>query len=287
MTDTDVAESQMTEGSAPPPDVEARARAQGWRPENEYRPKDGGRPWVDAKTFLEAADEFMPVARERNRQLETKLTESQTELRSLRGEVGELKQVLTDFREFASLGEERAYKKALRELTDRRDVAVQHADMEAFRQADSEIAELNKTARTAPAAETKPAPTAQTQTPSVDPVVASWVSENPWFNDDIVLHNLAKGLDADYLKSKPGLSASARLTAVKAEVQRRYPEKFENPLRDTPSSVAAPRGTPPSRAPKHSYENLPPDAKKACDKYVKSIPGYTREEYVKAYEWDD
>lgn len=296
MTDTEILEQPKTETPVPDqpqtPDTEARARAQGWRPKTEYR----GPPerWVDAENFLNASEEFMGVARERNRALESKLSKAHDEITSLNGKVDNLTQVLTDFREFASYGEKRAYDKAIRELTERRNVAVQHADVDAFKAVDAEIAELNKSIQ--PVAEERKAkvevPKAQVETPTAvvpppDPLLLAWIDENPWFNSDGVLNSLARALDTDMERQRPGLARRDRWNAVKAEVQRRFPEKFENPLRENPSSVSAPSGRPAPKAAKHSYENLSPEAKKACDKFVKSIPGYTREEYVKAYDWGD
>jgi hypothetical protein len=41
-------------------------------------------------------------------------------------------------------------------------------------------------------------------------------------------------------------------------------------------------GSPPSPGGK-SYSDLPPDAKAMCDDFVKRVPGFTRDRYVKDY----
>ena len=53
--------------------TEDRARAQGWRPKDEYN----GNPdrWVDAEAFVKRGEEELPVVRERNRHLESRVTE--------------------------------------------------------------------------------------------------------------------------------------------------------------------------------------------------------------------
>lgn len=271
------------QGAQSVPDTEARARIQGWRPKDEFR----GPPekWIDADKFLEVAAEVLPVARQQNKLLEEKLNRSENAVQAMRAELSDVKQVLTDFREFASRGEQRAYERALKDLEAKREVAVQHADTDAFRAVQAEISELEKTAKPKPAAavaERKPVPGAP------DPAITSWISENPWFNSDPDLNLFAKSHDDYLIKAKPGLSVAERLAAVKAKTKAEFPEKFENPLRDAPASVGAPRGGGNNqRAPKRSYENLPPEAKKACDKFVKTIPGFSKDEYVKSYEWDD
>lgn len=259
------------------PDVETRARSQGWRPKEEFN--GSAARWKPADEFLRASETFMPVLQERNRALERRFDRVNSEL-------ADVKQVLSDFREFASKGEERAYNRARADLLAKRDVAVAHADTETFRAVDKEIADLDKSA--APAREIRrETPTQTQQKQQMHPDVEAWVSENRWFNTDQLLNTFAKALDADFEKSRPGLDVGDRLALVKAEVQKRFPDKFENPNREAATSVSAPSGGASRKVAKHSYENLPPEAKKQCDKYLKTIKGYTKEEYVRDYAWSD
>jgi hypothetical protein len=281
---SDTAGAETAEAPAPAgPDTEARARAQGWRPKEEFRgPTE---KWVDADQFLDAADKFMPVARERNRVLEDKLTRQETELRSLKDKLAENTEVLTSFRDFASRGEQRAYERALKELTERRKVAVAHADTEAFEAADAEIIALNKEVK--PTTTAKPVEERRETHPAIDPVITGWIDDNDWFNRDSEMTAYAKSQDQYLHQTKPGLSLKERLAAVKVRTMKEFPDRFENPAREGASTVATPSGGGSQRSSnKRSYENLPPEAKKACDKYVKTIPGFKREEYVANYEWD-
>ncbi len=274
MADADTLEAAPP--AAADPDIEARARVQGWRPKDEYR--GPAERWRPADEFLRAAETVLPVAVERNRLFERKLD-------AVNSELAGVKQVLSEFREFASRGEQRAYERAKAELVAKRDVAVAHADTETFKQVDREISELDKSipARVEPRREAAPPPA-----PENHPAIVTWRSENPWFDRDRILHNLAKGLDEEFQSAHPGLDIAERLGMVKAEVQRRYPEKFANPAREGTNQVSQPNGgNAPRKTPKHSYENLPPDAKKACDKFVKTISGFKVEDYVRDYDWAD
>jgi hypothetical protein len=71
-----------------------------------------------------------------------------------------------------------------------------------------------------------------------------------------------------------------------------HPEKFSNTRREAPSAVGASNGGAPMRKKNDkSYENLPAEAKKACDKLVTQMKShkkpFTREEYVANYEWPE
>lgn len=54
------------------------------------------------------------------------------------------------------------------------------------------------------------------------PVVAAWVRDNPWFNDDPAARAVAAAV-TDRLKSRP---IAEQLEAAEAEVKRRFPEHF-------------------------------------------------------------
>lgn len=267
--------SGAQEAAAAPAEVESVARRMGWRPEEEYAgPKEN---FIPADQFVARVQENIPVLKRTLRDMSARAEKQDREL-------GEMKQVLTDFRDFASRSEARAYDRARGDLLAQREVAVTHADTETFKRVEADIAKLEETAKPRPVdpatARTSPAP----GTP--DPAITSWIEANPWFTTDQELHEAAKGFDAGLLKSKPGLSVAERLAAVKEKIARSYPEKFENPRRDAAAAVSTPSGGNGRRAANaKTYENLPSEAKKACDKFVKTIPGFKREDYVKDYDW--
>ena len=270
MSDTDT-ETQATTA----PEVVERARRLGWRPQEEY---NGRREWVPAEKFIETAENELPVLRENLRRLDNLYTK---DVGSLKNELSEVKQVLTDFREFSTRAEQRAYEKARRELLEKRDVAVAHADTETFKQIDKEIEALDTTVK--PKA---PEPKKEDGLPPPDPAITAWIAENAWFTTDPEMMAYAKAQDQFLMTAKPGMSVADRLAEVKNRTKKEYPDKFGNPKREQASSVAEP-GAPPTRQKKgKSYDDLPADAKAACDKYVKTIPGYKREDYVRDYDWN-
>ena len=78
------------------------------------------------------------------------------------------------------------------------------------------------------------------------------------------------------------------LAETKKRTMNKFPEKFGiNTRREEPASVSTPSGqVTTQRSRKKTYDDLPAEAKSACDKFVKTIPGYTRDKYVAAYDWD-
>jgi hypothetical protein len=274
MTDTTQGQDAGGTPTVAPETIE-RARRLGWRPQEEY---NGRREWVPADKFIETAENELPVLRENLRRLDNLYTK---DVGALKTELTEVKQVLTDFREFATRGEQRAYERARKELEDKRDVAVAHADTESFKAAQKELDELDKTAKP------KPVETA-TEKPKIDvpdPAITSWIGENPWFTTDSEMMAYAKSQDQYLMQTKAGLSIAERLAMVRERTKKEFPDKFGNPRRESASTVAEPGGQ--TAAPKKgkTYADLPPEAKAACDKFVRTIPGFKREDYVKDYDW--
>lgn len=272
MSDTEVVDGG-TQDAGQAPEVVERARRLGWRPQEEY---SGRREWVPAEKFIETAEKELPVLRENLRRLDNTYTK---DVGALKNELSEVKQVLADFREFSTRAEQRAYDKAKRDLEEKRDVAVAHADTETFKVAQRELDELDKTAKPKPVTE----PEKKIDAP--DPAITSWIGDNPWFTTDPEMMAYAKSQDQYLMQTKSGLSIAERLAMVKDRTKKEFPDKFGNPKRELASSVAEPGAQTPPRKKGKSYDDLPPEAKTACDKFVRTIPGYKREDYVKEYDW--
>lgn len=240
--------------------VEERARRMGWRPQDEF--KGDADKWRPAQEFLDRGMNELPVLRDRYKNLEKKFDDTQ--------------KTVAEFVEFARKGEERAYERARKELLEKREAAVAMADTETFKKTEAELAEL----------EPPPSPKVNV-IPAEAAEISSWIEENPWFNADPTMNAMAKTIEAGLFKDKPNMTIADRLQEVKRRVKGAFPEKFENERRTSAPAVSEGSGAPPRRGSGKTYENLPPDAKKACDKFVKTIPGFTREEYCKTYDWSD
>ena len=256
-------------------DTEARARRLGWVPLEDF--KGDPAKHRSAEEFLERGESMLPLLKRDNDRLHDGMTKLERRLE-------EQSRTFAQYVEFATKGEERAYKRALSELEAKRDSAIETADVNAARQAQRQIDELNKDAMQAP----KPVPKPE-EAPQVDPVVQSWISENTWFDKSPSLRAYSVEVFGELERQFPGKSRSELLAETKQKTMDRFPEKFGvNPKREDAGAVATPGAVAHQRRKAgRSYDDLPAEAKKACDKFVKTIPNFTREDYCKNYDWDN
>ena len=234
-------------------EIETEALKQGFNPnyegENKKTPKE----------FLEVAYSHNHVLKERNEKLSTQLDEIQAEMEKQR-------QITQKVVAFGEEQKKKAVEKAIKELNKEKKLAITEGDIERVEEIDKEI-ESHK------------------EEPTSNPEFDTWVSKNPWYNTDIEL-----GLEADvfarqYAETGRFKSNSELYQAVESKIKRTYPEKFQNPKKSEPSEVEVGRPSPTKKS-KKSYEDLPPEARKACDEFV-SEGIMKKEDYVNLYEWED
>lgn len=239
--------------------VEEKARTQGWVPKEEFR----GDPskWRDAKAFVEHGESINGILKERNDHLNR--------------EISEMRQSVKELADFYKQTEQRAYERALKEVDQKRVEAVANADVDAFNAAEKERMEMER-ARFDQMRTTKP---------EEPPEMATFRQNNAWYESDPELTAEADALGVAY--AKQGTSYGKILEKVTERIKVLHPEKFANSRRENASSVdfSSDTGLPKKEKAK-SYANLPADAKAQCDKFVRTIPGFTKERYVADYAWD-
>ncbi|MCR4285083.1 MAG: hypothetical protein NUV97_03520, partial [archaeon] len=74
------------------------------------------------------------------------------------------------------------------------------------------------------------------------------------------------------------------LNKLDEELEKQFPEKFgkrTSPVEGNTSGGGSTRGS----SKKQSFENLPADAKAACDRFIKSGMIKNRDAYVAEYDW--
>lgn len=252
-------------------DVERRARNVGWVPKDEFR-GDPARH-VSAEEFLSRSDSLMPLMRRDNDKLHKRVND-------LEGILKETRDAQKELLEFTSKSEQRAYDRAKAELQARAEAAAANADQAGVRQAMHEMDSLAQPFK--PTAAPPPKPNA-------DPTIQDWISRERWFTTSESLKGYATETFGEIERDHPGMTVDEMLAETKKRTMERFPEKFGiNKNRERPASVATPSGgnTPASQRNGKSYDNLPPEAKQACEKFIKIIPGFTREQYVANYDWE-
>ena len=236
---------------------EEEARAQGWRPQEEY----SGDPerWTDAKTFVEKGEKIAGILKSRVEKLETRLEEAERANR----EFGQYTK--------AQLAKERQ-KSAdkIAQLEAQLAQAITDGDGQAFTKLNNEISQ-----------ERSRAPFEQNVDAAA--LASEWLKNNPWYNADTDLQIYADGL-AERVANE-GYQGKAYYKEITDRVRARFPEKFENPNKKRANGVESAGEIETQDSRPHTYANLPPDAKSACDMFVKQGL-MTKEEYVKAYEWE-
>jgi hypothetical protein len=247
---------------------EAEAKAEGWVPKEAFKGDES--KWVDAETFVKRGEEILPIVNAKNR----KLVET---VDTLKKEIDDLKLGNSQFREFheQTIAREKQQREAaIKELEALRKKAVSDGDGEAFDRAEKRINEL------------RAQPVRTNGHSELNEAQRAWLSENRWYETDHVLRAVADGLSDALARERPELLGKRDfLDELTKRVRAEMPHKFENPNRNrTVVEDAPPRGGGNGKA--RAYENLPADAKVACDRFVRTIPGYTKEKYLADYQWD-
>lgn len=213
-------------GEARPADeIEGRARAQGWVPKEQFR----GDPekWRDADEFVRRGEEELPILRERNRSMERKLQELETQFRSRDGEYERKLANFARMSEMALVNQraqlERSYTQAMLEAGESGDrqryFQLEQDKSQALRQFDKQVYE--------PPQEQPRQTNGAPQLPAhVQTTVENWTQKNEWFNRDAELNAVAQAYHVRLGKEKPGMSLDENLAEVTKYVRQRYPERF-------------------------------------------------------------
>jgi len=237
------------------------AKSMGWVPEDQYRGNKDN--WVDAQAFVDKGMNDLPILRER-----------------VRAQARQLEEVNQDIEQFKKHHEEtaqREYQRAYKDLQERERKTVEEGDTEAWENLQREKATLAQQHN-------------QQQRPAENPILSKWKNDSDWYGKDAEMTQYAESI-SDYVADKAKREGRQNifgtvqfLDEVEAEVKARFPNHFENPNRNEPPAVES-GGRTRRQSGGKSYADLPPEAKNACDRFVRR--GLTtREQYVKDYEWE-
>jgi len=257
---TQEAQTEGTEVEVSEVDEEtlAEAKRQGWVPQSDYNgPEDR---WVDADTFVKKGKEINALLRKDNE--------------FLKREVSEMKTTMMEFKKFHADTEKRAYDRAMLDLRDQKKEAINTGDGDKVLQIDDAIDEL-KQARAIEKVDVRPSN-------QPDPTFVQWNEDNPWFGKDTELTEEANLIGEVIKRKQPTLIGEAFLDEVTKRVKKAYPEKFTNTNRARPSPVEGTTAPKSNQKGGKGYNDLPPEAKQACQKFEKSGL-LSRDQYLKEY----
>ncbi len=263
------------------PQIEKEARIFGWVPKEEFRGSEDD--WVDADVFVKRGKEINPILRKNNELLMKKLEEKAKEIDSIKASVEEFKK----FQKESFERKQAEYEVQIAELKSKKREAIAEGNGDLVVDIDDQIDSLKEAQRDAKeAAKAKPEPeqTAQATIPD-DPELQSWLNRNQWFGTDTEMTDMANGLGASVRKQFPHLTGRDFLDKLDDKIKEYFPQKVlgnkaKGSAVDSSGSV---RGS--GSTGKKSYDNLPADAKEACDRFIKQGWIKSKQEYVDSYDW--
>jgi len=259
---------------APDAEIEARARQMGWHPKSEFNGDDS--KWVDAAEFVRRGEEVLPILRHTNRRLEEQLRTQNAELDKMRGLIAAGQESIAALQEHQAEALQRATEKARRELLAELKAAKRDGDvdreveitdaLDKVRTQESEIAAVREGLKRAPA----PAPASKPEQDTPPPELAAWMADNPWFGNDQRKTQRALGI-AQELRSYPEYD-----TLAPREFYDKVVEVMEQRSGTRSAASKVGNGRPAHAAPASdapTYDNLPAEAKAACDQQAKKLVG--------------
>jgi hypothetical protein len=264
--------------------VAKEARMFGWVPREEFRGSDD--EWVDADVFVKRGKEINPILRKNNETLMKKLDEKSKEIDSIKASVEEFKKFQKESFERKAV----EYQVQIAELKAKKKEAIAEGNGDLVVDIDDQIDEIKEAQREAKdaAKEKEVAEAAAKQNASVpdDPSLQEWLGKNTWFGQDSEMTDVANGLGASVRRQFPHLSGQEFLTKLDEKIAEYFPEKIlgKKAKGNAVDSSGDVRGG--SSSGKKSYDNLPADAKQACDRFIKNGWIKSKQEYVDNYDWN-
>jgi hypothetical protein len=218
--------------------------------------------WVDADVFLARGKDYNGFLRKQNE--------------ALQSQIEELRDTMEAFKEHHNKVAETAYKKALKEVKDARKQALKEGNLELVAELEDH---LEKVEAEAPQPVGAREGTTKT-TPEQDRIFLRWADANKdWYNTRAgraMADAVGRELTGRYF-------GQDFLDRVREGVKEELPHLFDNPARRTASAVDSGSTRSAASTKGKSFSDLPEDAKKACDKFVKQGLFKDRAEYVKEY----
>lgn len=282
--------------------VEEQATAMGWSPEGK----------LSAQEFVERAEQRLDIARGSNKQLLRQVRALNESNATLQESMGQIRADMTQFVNFHKEAEKRGYEQALRDVKAKQKQAFTDGNEQAFKAASEELDQLIKEHPVVvgrdlgetkpPAGRDKKPGSPNTGNPDLDAWLSSepgaldeWMEQNPWFNEDLEMADYAEKVDKMlHRKFKLSIPQSQHLEEVTKEIKKKFPnwKGWANPRKAAAPAVEGGGASAPIKGDK-SYDVLPLEAKAQCDKWsgvtgdgkTGTMPGFTREDYLKAYKW--
>ena len=265
------------------PEIRQEAESQGWVPKEKFRGNESD--WVDADTFVKRGREILPILRKNNENLIKDLNSTKEQLKEFREAAEEFKKFQRDAYERKA----QDYEKRIQEIRESRAQAISDGDGQKVNALDDALDAAKDELKEAKQA-VKDADKAPIETPAsteIDPGLQQWLDRNTWFGQDKRMTGIVNGIGESLRLEFPLLKGQAFLEKLDEVLAEEFPGKFGAEKKSPTSRVEsgsgrAGRG---SSSNAQTYDNLPSEAKAACDRFVKQKL-MTREQYVADFDWN-
>lgn len=266
-----------------PEEVLHEAESQGWVPKDRFKGNESD--WVDADVFVKRGREILPIVRKHNEDLKRDLAATKEQLR-------EFRQAAEEFKRFQKESFDRKvedYEREIKDLRASRAQAISDGDGTKVDQLDEALdAAKEKIAETKQAAKEIQRATPAPQQTDLDPVLKNWLNDKPWFGTDKRLTGIVNGIGDSLRLEFPMLVGKDFLDKLDEVLAEELPNKFgktkSGGSRSSPVESGSGRQGRASAGAK-TYDNLPSEAKAACDRFVKQKL-MTRDQYLQDYSWE-
>lgn len=231
--------------------VEETAREQGWKPQDEY----SGNPdlWVDAGEYLRSKPLIQKI-RSQNKRMK------------------ELEKTVESMARHYDMTIKQARERTIAELTAQRRESIEQGKVLEVEELDKQIASVHRM------------PDPVVPRPTLSPDIEEFVdTHKKWFNVDKGMTDFAIAYHEAYLKSNPGIDMKKSLDDTLAAVKVKYPDKFANPRKATPSGVEG-VGAPSQGDGKYSKSRLTAEQKMAYRQFVEVHKVMSHDDYFKQLE---
>lgn len=232
--------------------AEAKARADGWRPESEWN----GDPsqWVDYREFNVRGE------------LMGRIQEQSNIIHNQKSQVEELRAGLNDLKAMQDKIAENEYKKLLKTLKSAKAAAIEDANGEAVAELEDEIDNLKEAYKeqTAP----KPQETVKQQQQQLSPEVQAWLAkpQNSWYNTNVVMRTQANAVAAEITKQNPTFTPGQVLAEMDRIIREELPHKFNHSSVDSGDSYNRPNSGSNKR---RGLSDLTDDEQTAAKRFIK------------------
>tara|TARA_R110000868_G_scaffold2620_7_gene18729 strand:- start:1100 stop:1972 length:873 start_codon:yes stop_codon:yes gene_type:complete len=257
------------------PKVEAKATSMGWVPQEKFRGDTA--KWVDAQTFVERGEQFMPLLKANNRRLEEQHHATLQEVQRLQGLLESSQTAIAELKEFHDADTRRAVEATKRRLLSELTAAKRDGDVEAEVQLTDELSQVNAALKEEPKKKEEPA--AERPESKIDPAFTAWQSreENSWFGKDRRKTTLAIAIAQELRQAGDRSVGEAFYEKVSEELDATLGAKKDEADDGRPASkVGGSRGGAGGSSGSSggkAFKDLPADAKAACHQQGAKLVG--------------